>query len=196
MLCVSRKFLPPGLAILHTCSVSLHLSSTQVSSSTCLLFTVHLKMKFRKYEKRIAIIALHKCEQSQGEIVIYLSLMLAMQIIDVSIDILYQIEMRYINIQGDPNKMSQNKKIVYSAKKELEVLDKVHLRGDVLVHVWCNLHREWLICACSMIICTEKSKIGFNAISEHLHCQTLFCGKINKKGTRTVCEYEGGPIST
>ncbi len=86
-----------------------------------------------------------------------------------------------VKLQGDPNKKSQNKKIVYSAKKELEVLDKVHLRGDVLVHVWCNLHREWLICACSAIICAEKSKNGFNAISENLHCQTLFCGKIEKK---------------
>ncbi len=51
-----------------------------------------------------------------------------------------------IVLQGDRNKMSQNKKkIVYSAKEELEVRHKVHSRGDVRVQMWCNLHCEWLI---------------------------------------------------
>ncbi len=59
--------------------------------------------------------------------------------------------------------------------------DKVHSRGDICAHMWCNLHREWLTCACSVIICTEKSKNGFNAGSENLHCRTLFCRKIEKK---------------
>ncbi len=58
---------------------------------------------------------------------------------------------------------------------------KVHSTRDVCVHMWCNLHREQLICACSVIICAEKSKNGFNARSENLHCRTLFCGNIGEK---------------
>ncbi len=57
--CVWRNFLPPTLAALHTCSISLHLPST-------------LDDGIRKHEKRIVIIALHGCGQSQREIVILL----------------------------------------------------------------------------------------------------------------------------
>ncbi len=66
-------------------------------------------------------------------------------------------------------KCPKTKKNAYSAKKSYRCATK------------CNLHRGWLICACSVIIFTEKSQNGFNPRSENLHCRTLFYGKIGKK---------------
>ncbi len=71
-----------------------------------------------------------------------------------------------------------NKENCLLRKKELEVRDKEHSREYIRVHMWCNLHREWLICVCCMIICEEKSENSFNVRSENLHCRTLFCGTI------------------